>query len=269
MHKSITLYGLLAACLLVSLPALGTTVALTHVTIIDVTDGTTQSDMTVITEKGHIAALGASTQLRIPSGAQIVSGRGKFLIPGLWDMHVHTVFGDWLPRNERVTLPLFVANGVTGVRDMGGDLPVLKAWRDAIAAGRLLGPRMVIAGPMLDGPIPRFPSSAPVSGPEDARRIVDDLKDQGVDFIKIQSLVPREGYFAAADEAKKRGISFVGHVPDTVRASEASNAGQRSIEHFTGIFEAASTQEDELISGPKSLGVNVRTFDRERAQAII
>jgi hypothetical protein len=134
-------------------------------------------------------------------------------------MHVHTVFGDWLPRNERVTLPLFVANGITGVRDMGGDLDVLKQWRAAIAEGSLLGPRMIIAGPMLDGPVPRFPSSAPISNADDARRTVDDLQSQGVDFIKIQSLIPRDGYFAAAEEAKKRGIVFVGHVPDAVSAS--------------------------------------------------
>ncbi|MDP9095871.1 MAG: amidohydrolase family protein [Pseudomonadota bacterium] len=152
---------------------------------------------------------------------------------------------------------------------MGGDLPVLKEWRAAIAAGRLLGPRMIIAGPMLDGPVPRFPSSAPVATPADGRRIVDDLHAQGVDFIKIQSLVPREGYFAAADEAKKIGIPFVGHVPDTVRASEASDAGQKSIEHLTGIFEGASTIEDQLISGPKSLGVNVKTFDPERARRLV
>jgi len=129
-------------------------------------------------------------------------------------MHVHTVFGDWLPRDEKVVLPLFVANGVTGVRDMGGDLDVLKEWRASIASRRLLGPRMVIAGPMLDGPVPRFPSSAPVANAADGRRVVDDLKARGVDFIKIQSLIPRDGYFAAADEAKKLGLVFVGHVPD-------------------------------------------------------
>ena len=121
-------------------------------------------------------------------------------------MHVHEVFGDWLPRNEKVVLPLFVANGITGVRDMGGDLDVLKVWRAQIAAGRLLGPRMVIAGPMLDGPSPRFPSSAPVANAADGRRVVDELKARGVDFIKIQSLVPRDGYFAAAEEAKKLGF---------------------------------------------------------------
>ena len=269
MHKLLAASLIFAASIVLPTPGHGAALVFTHVTVIDVSGGPAQPDMTVVTDNGHIIAVGSSAGLRPPPGARIVTARGKYLIPGLWDMHVHTVFGDWLPRNERVTLPLFVANCVTGVRDMGGDLAVLKEWRAAIAAGHLLGPRMIIAGPMLDGPIPRFPSSAPVATPADARRIVDELQAQGVDFIKIQSLIPRDGYFAAADEAKKVGISFVGHVPDAVRASEASDAGQRSIEHFTGIFEGASTIEDQLITGPKSLGVNVKTFDPERARQLV
>ena len=122
---------------------------------------------------------------------------------------------------------------------------------------------------MLDGPTPRFPSSAPVANAADGRKVVNDLKVQGVDFIKIQSLIPRDGYFAAAEQAKKVGLTFVGHVPDAVRASEASNAGQKSIEHFTGIFEGCSTIEDQLIAGPKSLGQNVSTYDAGRAKALI
>jgi imidazolonepropionase-like amidohydrolase len=245
-------------------------VAITHVSVIDATGSAPQADMTVIVDDQRIVGLGSSGAARVPAGARIVDGRGKFLIPGLWDMHVHTVFGDWLPRNEKIVLPLFVANGITGVRDMGGDLDVLKEWRAKIAAGQLLGPRMYIAGPMLDGPVPRFPSSAPVANAADGRRVVDDLKARGVDFIKIQSLIPRDGYFAAADEAKKVDLTFVGHVPDAVRASEASNAGQKSIEHFTGIFEGCSTIEDQLINGqPRGPGPNVRTYNAARASALI
>ena len=241
----------------------------THVNIIDATGSPVQPDMTVTIHGEHIVEIARSDQVHFLPNARIVDARGKYLIPGLWDMHVHTVFGDWLPRNEKVTLPLFVANGITGVRDMGGELDVLKLWRSEIAAGQLLGPLMVIAGPMLDGPVPRFPSSAPVANAADGRKVVDELTSQGVDFIKIQSLIPRDGYFAAADEAKKLGITFVGHVPDAVRASEASNAGQKSIEHFTGIFEGCSTIEDQLLKGPKSLGRNVATYDPERAKALI
>src|SRR5271154_2769786 len=269
MRALAVLCGALAAAFAGVAAAAASTVAITHVTVIDTTGAPPKPDMTVIIEDQRIVELGKSNTMHAPAGARLVDGSGKSLIPGLWDMHVHEVFGDWIPRNEKVIPPLFVANGITGVRDMGGDLDVLKVWRAEVAAGRLLGPRMIIAGPMLDGPVPRFPSSAPVANAADGRRWVDKLTHQGVDFIKIQSLIPRDGYFAAADEAKKLGMVFVGHVPDAVRASEASNAGQKSIEHFTGIFEGCSTIEDQLIKGPKSLGQNVNTFDAGRARALI
>lgn len=197
-----------------------------------------------------------------------VDGSGKFLIPGLWDMHVHMVFGDWFPRGKDVTLPLFIANGITGVRDMGGELVVLQQWRKEISAGTLIGPRIVMSGSMLDGPQPRFPSSIAVKSPEDGRKAVDDLKRRGADFIKLQSLIPREAVFAIADEAKKQGISFVGHVPDAVRASEASNSGQKSFEHLIGIFEGSSPLEDEFIKGAKTEKQFLATYDAKRAEAL-
>jgi hypothetical protein len=243
--------------------------AFRHVNVIDATGSPVRPDMTVVVEGQRIVDLGKSGHVQIPKSAKIVDASGKFLIPGLWDMHVHTIFGDWIPKDEKIILPLFVANGVTGVRDMGSDLEAVKQWRSQIAAGKLLGPRMIVAGPMLDGPTPRFPSSVPVSDSASGRKVVDDLKNAGVDFIKIQSLVPRDGYFAAASEANKLGITFVGHVPDAVRASEASSAGQRSIEHFTGVFEGCSTIEDQLLKGRKTLGQNVATFNPERAKTLI
>jgi imidazolonepropionase-like amidohydrolase len=260
---------LLIAGFLGSTAAFADTLAITHINVIDIAGGAELPDMTVLVRDGRIAEVGKSSRVAAPPDAKAIDGSGKYLIPGLWDMHVHTIFGDWLPRDEKVTLPLFVANGITGVRDMGGDLEALKQWRSAIAAGKLLGPRMIIAGPMLDGPVPRFPSSAPISNAADGTRTVDELKAGGVDFIKIQSLIPRDGYFAAAAEAKKLGITFVGHVPDAVRASEASNAGQKSIEHFTGIFEGSTPIEDALLKGPKSLGLNVKNYDPNRAKALI
>jgi imidazolonepropionase-like amidohydrolase len=269
MRALVVLCGLLGAAAAGAAAAATSPVAITHVTVIDTTGAPPKSDMTVIVKDQRIVELGRSDAVHAPAGARLVDGSGKYLIPGLWDMHVHEIFGDWIPRDEKVVPPLFVANGVTGVRDMGGDLDELKVWRADVAAGRLLGPRMIIAGPMLDGPVPRFPSSAPVANAADGRRWVDELTHRGADFIKIQSLIPRDGYFAAADEAKKLGMVFVGHVPDAVRASEASNAGQKSIEHFTGIFEGCSTIEDQLIKGPKSLGRNVATYDPAHAKALI
>jgi imidazolonepropionase-like amidohydrolase len=238
------------------------------VTVVDVETGRLQPGLTVIVQGDRIVEVGKRSALRLPPGARVVDATGKFLIPGLWDMHVHTAFGDWFPGARDIALPLFVANGVTGVRDMGGDLDVLLEWRKAIAQGSLVGPRMVVSGPMLDGPKPRFPSSLAIATPEDGRRAVRDLAARGVDFIKLQSLIPRDAVFAIADEARKVGIPFAGHVPDAVRASEMSTAGQKSFEHLIGIFEGSSPREDEFLKGEKSPGRFLQGFDEGRAAAL-
>jgi imidazolonepropionase-like amidohydrolase len=127
----------------------------------------------------------------------------------------------------------------------------------------------VISGPMIDGAPPHFPASVPVTTAAEARKAVDDLKQGGADFIKVQSYIPRDAYFAVAEESKKQGMTFVGHVPDAIRASEASNAGQKSIEHFTGIFEGCSTIEDELLKGPKGPRRMVETYNEPKCAALI
>jgi imidazolonepropionase-like amidohydrolase len=258
--------GLTGACLA---QTNSSTLIIHDVTLVDGTGAPAKPHQTVIVEDGKIAAIdnsGMGFAGKLPG--KHVDGSGKFLIPGLWDMHVHMVFGDWFPQGKEITLPLFIGNGITGVRDMGGELDVLQQWRKEISAGALIGPRIVISGPMLDGPKPRFPSSVAITTPEDGRKAVDDLKRRGADFIKLQSLIPREAVFAIADEAKKQGISFVGHVPDAVRASEASNAGQKSFEHLIGIFEGGSPLEDEFIKGAKSESKFLSTYDPERASKL-
>ena len=240
-----------------------------NVTVIDTTGGPSQPQRTVIVRDGKIAEVGSSAGGKggtLPGTH--VDGSGKYVIPGLWDMHVHTVFGNWFPRAKEVTLPLFIANGITGVRDMGSELEVLQHWRKEISAGTLVGPRMVMSGPMLDGPKPRFPSSIAIKTPEDGRRAVGDLKRRGADFIKLQSLIPRDAVFAIADEARKQDITFVGHVPDAVRASEASNAGQKSFEHLIGIFEGSSPLEDQFIKGAKTESQFLSTYDPKRAEVL-
>jgi imidazolonepropionase-like amidohydrolase len=236
-------------------------VAFTHVAVIDTEKGTAQPDATVVVEGNRITAVGPSGEVRIPAGARIVEGTGKFLSPGLWDMHVHTFFGDWVPGGREVTLPLFLAFGVTGVRDMGSDLdPVLAARRD-VENGSQIGPRMVVSGPMLDGPKSPFPASLKIGTPEGGRQAVARLKGRGVDFIKIQSYVPRDAYFAIAEACRKANIPFAGHVPDAIRAREASDAGQASFEHLIGVFEGSSTAEEAFLVGPKGPGKFLETYD--------
>jgi imidazolonepropionase-like amidohydrolase len=121
---------------------------------------------------------------------------------------------------------------------------------------------------MLDGPKPRFPSSIAIATPDDARRAVADLKRSGADFIKLQSLIPRDAVFAIADEAKKQEIAFEGHVPDSVRASEMSEAGMKSFEHLIGIFEGSSPAEDDFLKGNKTEGRFLATYDSGRATTL-
>jgi len=244
---------------------------LNNVTVVDVRTGTLQPEQTVILQRNRIASVGPSKSAKVPRNAPSVNCRGLFLIPGLWDMHVHLVFGDWFPGARDISLPLFVANGVTGVtgvRDMGSELDIVQGWRNEIEAGRLIGPRIYTPGPMLDGPKPRFPSSAAIATPEDAHRAVADLKRRGADFIKLQSLIPRAAVLAIAEEARKQEIPFEGRVPDAVRAGEMSEAGMKSFEHLIGIFEGSSPAEDDFLKGNKTEGKFLATYDVASAAAL-
>jgi len=241
---------------------------LAHVTIIDVTGGPSKPDMTVILRGDRISDIGKAGEMPVPPDATVVDASGKFLIPGLWDMHVH-----WYNRDS---LTLFTANGVTGVREMFGNSSLLH-WRDEIAKGSLTGPRMIVASPIIDGPRPVWPNSIAVGNEEEGRKAVRQVKQWGADFVKVYSLLPRDAYFGIADESKRQGISFVGHVPFSVSAAEASDAGQKSIEHLTGVLLACSYNETELrneIVKAKSPGVRSRrdgedlleTFDNRKAK---
>ncbi len=202
--------------------------AIAHVNVINTEDGSIQRNMAVLIRNGRIVSVeGAGGS--IPGEVQQIDGRGKFLIPGLWDMHVHL---SWTTASA---LPVLVANGVTGVRDAGSDLTEIDDWRTKIAAGLLIGPRIVRAGPILNGQ--SFNRYQLVTETADqARGIVRALKQVGVDFIKIHRRVPRDAYFTIMDEAKKQGLAVVGHIPMTVRPEEASDAGQL-IEHEETLFE--------------------------------
>jgi len=203
--------------------------------------------MTVVVENGRIALVAPSATVSIASGTRIVDGTGKFLIPGLADMHVHLTGAGEPDGSRRFLLPLLLANGITTVRDMGGYLESLAPLRREIREGKRDAPQIFFAGPYLDGSSPSFQPSLVVNTAEDADKDVGDLVGRGVDFIKVQSILSRDAYFAIAAACKREHISFVGHVPDRVTAAEASDAGQRSIEHLTGVLRACSRNEKRLM----------------------
>ncbi len=247
-------------------------IALTHATVINPGTSSAQANRTVVITGDHITSVSDAAKFQPPKNARVIDATGQYLIPGLWDMHVHSAFGDWFPGGRDIILPLFIANGVTGVRDMGGDAPVLFEWRKEITDGKIVGPRMVISGPMLDGYLPngklRFPSSVAITTPGSAIAAVDLLKTQGVDFIKVQSVISHDAYLAAAAEAHKQGLPIVGHVPDKVRIREVVEAGQKSIEHLMGIFEGCSTEEGKFIKGEGTLKLLLTTQDQQRCDSL-
>jgi imidazolonepropionase-like amidohydrolase len=223
--------------------------AFIHATVIDATGGPVQPDATVVIANERIVAVGKSAELHPPTNATFVDATGKFLIPGLWDMHVHWYDQDYLP--------LFIANGVTGIRIMWG-MPVHHEWRKEIEQGTLLGPRLLIASAIIDGPKPFWPGSIGVANAAEAQRAVQEERKNGADFIKVYSSLPRDAYFAIVREAEKEGIPFVGHVPTSISVKEASEAGQKSIEHLDGILSACSSREADLRAmGQENLATNL------------
>lgn len=213
------------------------TIAFSNVTVIDGRRPEPHTDRTVVVRGNRIVAEGPAASTTVPASARVIDGRGKFLIPGLWDMHVHIA----MPGGKDV-LRLYIANGVTGVRDMASDWPTLTAWRGEISGGALIGPRIVASGPYLEGgdqPIPHLL----VKSPADAAPAVDSLIRLGVDFIKVHGQLTRESYFAIARAARARRIPFAGHVSRVVGAADASDSGQASIEHILAIPNPCTAAE--------------------------
>lgn len=213
-----------------------TTFAITAVTVVDVTTASAtdalRPNQTVVVTGGRIADVGTTGRTRVPPGARMIDGRGKFLIPGLWDMHTHL-----LNTEERLEYfpRLFIANGVTGIRDMGAALPPtrIREIRARIDDGTTIGPRIgAVADTILEGPRGRVSEVFTIiPGPGEARAAVVGHKNDGADFVKVYNGLSRESYLAIIDEAKRVGLPVAGHVPASMSASAISDLGQRTIEH--------------------------------------
>ena len=233
-----------------TLPAArGRPVAFTNVTVIDLTGAPPRAGMTVVVAGERIAAVGPTGELALPPGAQVVDAEGKFLLPGLWDMHAHL---NWERAGdvEKSLLPLHVANGVTGVRDLWNlhaldGMGKIKKWRAAIASGELVGPRIEAVAKGIDGPAGGS-AYIHVKDAGEAREAVRKIRRQGYDFLKIYSNFSRESFFAAVDEARRLGLPYAGHVPFSVTAGEAADAGLRSIEHLSETIVGSAPNEAEL-----------------------
>ncbi|HEV7557233.1 MAG TPA: hypothetical protein VGO00_17320, partial [Kofleriaceae bacterium] len=228
-------------------PARPSSLAITDVTVIDAKRGA-QHGITVIVRGDTIVAVGPSAATPVPPGARVIDGRGKFLTPGLWDAHVHMVDID------EPAFGALVAHGVTSVRDMGGDLDKLRAWRDRIAAGQLVGPRIRFCGPMLEGTPDALPHGRSdhwlVADPAAATATIDRIAAAGADCIKIRSVANERTFLALAAAARRHHLLLVGHPPGGVDAIVASNAGQASFEHgfYPWPWDSLSADAKKLVA---------------------
>lgn len=211
-----------------------------NVTLIDGT-GAPARHHTSILVRGDKIVLITSGAVGAAKGVAVIDGTGKFLIPGLWDMHVHL----W---ESYHFFPLYIANGVVGLRDMGSDYARTTRWRREVRAGTLMGPRIYTSGPALMGPtgsegklpVIRIATTA------DAQRAINAIDDLDVDFADVLSNIPRDTYFAVAQRARLLRLPFAGHVPDSVSVLEAVEERQHSIEHMMGLPLAFSSQEHAI-----------------------
>ena len=249
--------------------------ALTGVTVVDVATGTLSPGRTIVVTGGRIVAVADSAAGYAP--ARTVDASGRFAMPGLWDLHVHFGGGEALIQENRHLLPLYVAHGISTVRDAAGDLsPSVLEWRAAVAAGTLQGPAIFTSGPKLEGIDSVWPGDLEVGTEAEVRAALDRLQGMQVDFVKIteNTLTPALYRYALA-EATRRGFATSAHVPVAVTLDQASEAGLRSIEHMSYLLRGGSPREAELsaavAAGTMSAGDAVTammdTFDEPTALA--
>jgi imidazolonepropionase-like amidohydrolase len=219
------------------------TVALIHAHIVDVRTGSVATDQTVLIADGKIYAVEPTRAAKVPPGAHVVNALGGYLIPGLWDMHVHT-------DGDRRALKLMLAAGITGIRDMGGDVHKLAAARQQVDSGHWSGSRVIFAGRLLDGPPGESDSETWIlRTPEEARDAVASLSALHVDFIKVHDRLARDVYYSIAAQSKKEHLPFAGHVTSSITPIEASDSGQASIEHFEFVPKQCMPVLNQMVAG--------------------
>lgn len=250
--------------------------AIENVGVVDVVESETREGRTVVVEGNRIVEVAPASAVRLGEGVQRVDGSGRYLIPGLWDMHVH--FGMPFARDPALELMMSLAHGVTGVRDLGatpGVFRTLKEWRGRFRAGEVPGPRLHMAGVIIDGDPPARPHYLTATDEEEGRRVVGRLQEMGADFVKVYDGVPPEAFDAIVEEAKAGDMAIAGHVPDAIGPVAASEAGITTLEHADELgFHVTNSKPppgSEVDSGAHPLA-RMRAFERydeQKARAVI
>lgn len=253
-------------------------VLIQHATLVDVEAARTRPGQSVALRGEDIVAVGDDASMASTwTAARRIDAGNRYLVPGLWDMHVHFGGGPALIEENKALLPLYVAHGITTVRDASGDLPrqVLQ-WRGQIASGALEGPRLLTSGAKIEGLKPVWKGTLEVGSEADVDAAIAQLRDDRVDFVKItDSTLKPELFLYAASAARKAGLKASGHIPMALTVEQAVDAGLASIEHLDYAFKAGS-REEAAIAADFGAGridrtqANQRldaTFDHETAMA--
>ena len=221
---------------------------ITNARVVDVEQGTVQQNRTLVIRDGQIVEVSDESALQRYRAASTVDAQGKYIIPGLWDNHIHLRGGEDLIAENENLLPLFIAHGVTTVRDAGGDLyPAIRKWQQQIETGEITGPRILTAGPKLDGPNPTWEGSVEVASVAQVPAAMDSLQQLGVDFVKIyDSTISGDVFLAIVKEAEARGMQVSGHMPFTITLRDAMDLGLDATEHLYYAFKASSAKEDSI-----------------------
>lgn len=242
--------------------------------IVDVETGNISENQTIEVRDGEIAGIHDSdTEI---AANETIEASGKYVIPGLWDMHVHFRGGDSLIAENKKLLQLYIKNGVTTVRDAGGDItPAILEWKQQIENGTLTGPQIFTSGPKLDGPDARWAGSIELQSADEVSAAFDSLESLNVDYVKLyDSTIPADAYLAAIEEAEQRGLPVTGHMPFTVDFNEAVSAGLDATEHMYYVLKGSSSEEDRITTAVRNgeygfweaLSEVIETYDQETAR---
>lgn len=226
-------------------------ICIDDISIIDPENGLAEHQ-TVIVKDGKILKVVPSNQIQLSQNNTIIKGTGKFLIPGLWDSHIHF---DYIAALAPSMFDLFLAYGITSVRDTGGRIEFLKMWKDAALANPTKTPRVKIAGPLLDG-MPNVydgsdaehpPLSVGLASEEAINKQINTLDSLGVDFLKAYEMLSPEQFMTIMRIAKEKGLKVTGHIPLSMDVASASNAGLNSMEHIRNVEFSCASNADELL----------------------
>ncbi len=236
---------------------------ISNVNIVDVASGSVTTGKLILIEGDTIRGIVNEDEIKKYKALETLDARGSYIMPGLWDMHVHFRGGDSLIAENKELLSLFLAYGITSVRDAGGDITTaLLEWRDQIAKGNMDGPRIFTPGPKLDGTRPAWPGSVTVTTSEETERALDSLEALGVDYVKMyDGNLTKEAFYDIIKAAQKRGLKTTGHMPLTASFMEAIDYGLDGSEHMYYPLKACSPIADSLTGLNKGYGIVEQLID--------